>query len=89
MISYWMNNCVVVSENCMKNSIENVATDYFDDLVRKAFIQPSHIPGLYKVDDMLRDIAVHRSNACSKNKNTFSEFDWGRIFHPRKGNTQS
>uniref|UniRef100_A0A0E0IZF6 Uncharacterized protein n=1 Tax=Oryza nivara TaxID=4536 RepID=A0A0E0IZF6_ORYNI len=59
MISYWMNNCVVVSENCMKNSIENVATDYFDDLVRKAFIQPSHIPGLYKVDDMLRDIALY------------------------------
>ncbi|EAZ17766.1 hypothetical protein OsJ_33310 [Oryza sativa Japonica Group] len=59
LISYWMNNCVVVSENCMKNSIENVATDYFDDLVRKAFIQPSHIPGLYKVDDMLRDIALY------------------------------
>uniref|UniRef100_A0A0E0MDP2 Uncharacterized protein n=1 Tax=Oryza punctata TaxID=4537 RepID=A0A0E0MDP2_ORYPU len=58
LISYWMSNGVVVSDNGMKNSIENIATDYFDDLVRKAFIQPSHIPGLYRVDDMLRDIAL-------------------------------
>uniref|UniRef100_A0A0D9XQ73 NB-ARC domain-containing protein n=1 Tax=Leersia perrieri TaxID=77586 RepID=A0A0D9XQ73_9ORYZ len=58
LISYWISNSVI-SSNGMENSIENVATDCFDDLVRKAFIQPSPIPGLYRVDDILRDIALY------------------------------
>lgn len=49
----------VVSNKSGKGNIENVAVDYFDELLRKAFIQPSRVPGLCRVDDMLRDIALY------------------------------
>ncbi|TVU25898.1 hypothetical protein EJB05_28417, partial [Eragrostis curvula] len=58
LISQWVHSGVVGNSGG-RNSAENVAADCFDDLLRKAFIQPSQVPGLYIVDDMLRDVALH------------------------------
>ncbi|TVU25897.1 hypothetical protein EJB05_28416, partial [Eragrostis curvula] len=58
LISHWVHNGIVGNRG-LENSMENIAADCFDDLLRKAFIQPSQVPGLYCVDDMLRDIALH------------------------------
>ncbi|CAM0153088.1 unnamed protein product [Urochloa decumbens] len=58
MIRLWVRHGAIRDKGC-KTSIENVAADCFDDLLRKAFIQPSQVPGFYKVDDMLRDTALY------------------------------
>lgn len=66
-----------ISDKGTKTSIENVAAEFFDDLLRKAFIQPNQVSGLYKVNDMLRDIALYigpvplpKTRMCkSRNKN--------------------
>jgi len=42
LISLWVRNGPI-SDKGRKTSIENVAAECFDDLLRKAFIQPNHV----------------------------------------------
>jgi hypothetical protein len=53
----WVRNGPI-SDKGRTTSIENVAAECFDDLLRKAFIQPNQVSGLYEVNEMLRDIAL-------------------------------
>ncbi|XP_072952612.1 disease resistance protein RGA2-like [Typha angustifolia] len=62
LIYMWIAEGFIYSNTQKKKIIEDIGSDYFDDLISKAFFEPHRHSKAYKIHDLLHDLAESVSN---------------------------
>ncbi|XP_073008167.1 putative disease resistance protein RGA4 isoform X2 [Typha latifolia] len=62
LIYMWIAEGFIYSNTQKKKMIEDLGSDYFDDLISKAFFEPHRHSKAYKIHDLLHDLAESVSN---------------------------